>query len=81
MALFLISLAVAIHRQRRGGGLFRDNDVLLCDQCTQPSRANNEMRCACGGLLEDFDHYDWVPEGEIANVAGHEEACDNRTAQ
>ena len=60
--LFLVMFAVAICRQRRSGGLFTGDRIMMCRACTESQRAPGSMRCPCGGILEPFDNFDWVSD-------------------
>jgi hypothetical protein len=68
MVLFLILSVFFVYHQRRHGGLFDHSGVLLCRDCKQPRRSNENLRCRCGGSLEELDHFDWVSEAEADDV-------------
>jgi hypothetical protein len=61
LILFLFFFALSIYTQKRDGGLFA-NSSLLCKECKEPCRSNQELRCHCGGNLEPFDYFHWIPE-------------------
>jgi hypothetical protein len=71
LILFLFFFVLSIYTQRRDGGLFA-NSSLLCKECKEPCRSNQELRCNCGGHLEPFDYFDCIPE-EIKTEANKTE--------
>ena len=62
LGLFGLFFALAVYNQRRDGIFSSHADTLLCRECLNPGRSNPEGRCQCGGNLEPFEYFDWVPE-------------------
>jgi len=62
LGLFGFFFALAVYRQRRDGRFSTQADTLLCRECMNPARSNPEGRCQCGGNLEPFEYFDWVPQ-------------------
>jgi hypothetical protein len=61
--VFGICFAFFVYIQRHKG-LYSPWDSVLCRRCKQPSRANPEGMCQCGGKLEPFEFFAWVEEVE-----------------
>ena len=64
---FLILYSLMSISQRRNG-LFLGDDILLCAECQEPSHANLERRCSCGGRQEPFSHFTWDEELEAEGM-------------
>ncbi|MEW6128619.1 MAG: hypothetical protein AB1757_16390 [Acidobacteriota bacterium] len=62
---FLIIFSIAIFNQRRYGALTPNRDSLLCQSCQTPCAYNAEQRCFCGGKLEPFGYFNWVPDESL----------------
>jgi hypothetical protein len=65
---FVILYSLMSISQRRGG-LFSGDDILLCAECQEPSHANLERRCSCGGRQEPFSHFTWDEELQAEEMA------------
>lgn len=57
--LFAIFFAFFVYLQRHRG-LYSPFDSVICRECKQPSHANAEGLCQCGGTLEPFAFFTWV---------------------
>jgi hypothetical protein len=62
-SLFAIFFAFFVYMQRHRG-LYTPFDSVLCRECKQPSRANPEGLCQCGGTLEPFAFFTWVEDAK-----------------
>jgi hypothetical protein len=67
LLVFAVSFATTFllayrHQCRTGRGLFAGEASVICNQCQQVSDPRPARACACGGLQEPLDHWEWVDE-------------------